>query len=82
MDVNCTQTGHISRECDLHHNICHMTPDEEDDFIQQIMAKCDAAVAATAELMTQIGTSEGMLVDREVDDMDFVRSSRRIACPC
>jgi hypothetical protein len=72
----CGQTGHISRECDLHHDVHHMTLDEQDDFIQQIMANCDAAVAGTAESMTLTGTSEGMLVEREVDDLDFVRSSR------
>jgi hypothetical protein len=53
-----------------------MMLDEQDEFIQQIMADRDAAMAATAELMTQMGTSEGTLVEREVDDMDFVRSSR------
>jgi hypothetical protein len=52
-----------------------MTLDEQDDFIQHIMANCDAAMAAVAELTTQTGTSEGMLVEREVDDTDFVRSS-------
>jgi hypothetical protein len=71
----CGQTSHISRECDVHHDVCHMTLDEEDDFIQQIMANRDAAVAATAESTTQTGTSEGMLVEREVDDTDSVRSS-------
>jgi hypothetical protein len=30
----CGQTGHISRECDLHHDIRHMTLDEEDKFLQ------------------------------------------------
>jgi hypothetical protein len=50
-----------------------MTLDEEDDFIQQIMANCDAATSAST---TQTGTSEGTLVEREVNDMDFVRSSR------
>jgi hypothetical protein len=63
MDVNCTrtlkplaqtchrcgQTGHISRECDLCHDVRYMTLDEEDDFIQWIMANRDAAVAAAAE---------------------------------
>jgi hypothetical protein len=72
----CGQTGHISRECHLHHDVCHMTLDEQDNFIQQIMANCDAAVAATAESTTQTSTSEGTLVEREVDDSDFVRSSR------
>jgi hypothetical protein len=52
-----------------------MTLDEEDDFIQQIMANCDTAVAATAESTTQMGTSGGMLVEREVNKVDFVRSS-------
>jgi hypothetical protein len=71
----CGQTGHISKECDLHHDIRHMTLDEEDDFIQQIMANHDAAVAATSASTTQTSTSEGTLVEREVDDTDFVRFS-------
>jgi enamine deaminase RidA (YjgF/YER057c/UK114 family) len=48
------QIGHISRECDLHHDICHMMLDEQDNFIQHVMANCDTAMAAAAELMTQI----------------------------
>jgi hypothetical protein len=72
----CGQTGHISKECDLHHNVCHMMLDEEDSFIQRIMANHDAAIAATAASMTQTETSEGTLVEREVEDVDFVRSSR------
>jgi hypothetical protein len=71
----CGQTGHISRDCDLHHDIHHMTLDEEDHFIQQIMANRDAAMAAAAASTTQTSTSEGTLVEREVDDADFVRSS-------
>jgi hypothetical protein len=31
---HCGQTGHISRECDLHHDVHHMTLDEENEFIQ------------------------------------------------
>jgi hypothetical protein len=72
---HCGQTGHISRDCNLHHDIRHITL-EQDEFIQQIMANRDATVAAVAGLMNQIGTSEGTLVEREVDDSDFVRSSR------
>jgi hypothetical protein len=52
-----------------------MTLDEQDDFIQWIMANCDAAMAAAAESTAQMGTSKGMLVEREVDNVDFVRSS-------
>jgi hypothetical protein len=52
-----------------------MMLDEQDDFIQQIMANRDAAMAATAESTTQMGTSEGTLVEREVNNSDFVRSS-------
>jgi hypothetical protein len=70
------QTGHITRECDLHHDVHHMTLDEEDKFIQRIMANHDAAVAATAESTTHMGTSEDTLVEREVEDADFVRSTR------
>jgi hypothetical protein len=64
----CGQTGHISRDCDLRHDVHHMMLDEQDEFIQWIMANRDAAVAATAESTTQVGTSEGTLVEREVDD--------------
>jgi hypothetical protein len=71
----CGQTSHISRECDLHHDIRHMTLDEQNNFIQCVMADRDAATAAAAESTTQTGTSEGTLVEREVDDVDFVRSS-------
>jgi hypothetical protein len=53
-----------------------MTLDEEDGFIRQIMANCDAAMAATVASKTQTDTSEGILVEREVDNSDFVRSSR------
>jgi hypothetical protein len=52
-----------------------MTLDEEDYFIQQIMANRDAAAAAASASTTQTGTSEGTLVKREVDDVDFVKSS-------
>jgi hypothetical protein len=52
-----------------------MTLDEQDNFIQQIMADRDAAVAAAAESTTATSTSKGTLVEREVDDSDFVRSS-------
>jgi hypothetical protein len=45
---HCGQTGHISRDCDLHHDIRHMMLDEQDEFIQQIMANCNATVAAAA----------------------------------
>jgi hypothetical protein len=71
----CGQTSHISRECDLHHDVRHMMLDEEDSFIQRIMANRDAAVAAAAESTTYTATSEGTLVEREVEDADFVRSS-------
>jgi hypothetical protein len=53
-----------------------MMLDEQDEFIQHIMANCDAAIAAIAESMTHMGTSKGTLVEREVDDSDFVKSSR------
>jgi hypothetical protein len=52
-----------------------MMLDEQDDFIQNIMANCDAAVAATAESTTHTGSSEDTFVDGEVDDVDFIRFS-------
>jgi hypothetical protein len=71
----CGQTGHISKECDRRHDVRHMTLDEEDEFIQRIMANRNATVAAAAESTTYTATSEGTLVEREVEDADFVRSS-------
>jgi hypothetical protein len=71
----CIQTGHTSRDCDLHHDIRHMTLDEQDEFIQCIMANRDAEMAAVAESMTSACTSEGTVVEREVDKLDLVRSS-------
>jgi hypothetical protein len=53
-----------------------MRPDEQDEFIQHIMANHNTAVAAAAESTIHMGSSEGMLVDREVDNTDFIRSSR------
>jgi hypothetical protein len=52
-----------------------MMSDEEDHFIQQIMADRDAAMAATAASTTHTATSEDTLVEREVDESDFVRSN-------
>jgi hypothetical protein len=71
----CGQTGHFSKECDLRHDVRHMMLDEEDHFIQQIMANRDAAMAAVAASTTHMATSEGTLVEREVDESDFVRSN-------
>jgi hypothetical protein len=55
----CGHTGHISKECDLHHDVHHMMLDEQDKFIQNIMANCDAAVAAAAKSMTHMGSNIG-----------------------
>jgi DnaJ-class molecular chaperone len=73
---HCGQTGYISKECNHCHGVCHMTLDEQDEFIQHVMANRDTAVAAAAESITHMGSSEGMLVDRKVDDVDFIRYSR------
>jgi hypothetical protein len=52
-----------------------MTLDEQDEFIQHIMAKRDAEIVVVAESMTSASTSEGTVVECEVDESDFVRSS-------
>jgi hypothetical protein len=52
-----------------------MTLDEQDEFIQQVMANRDAAMDAIAESTTHTRTSEGTLVERDIDESDFVRSS-------
>jgi hypothetical protein len=72
---HCGQTGHISKECDLRHDVHHMTLEEEDEFIQHILANRNAAMAAIARSTTHTATSEDTLVEREVDKSDFVRSN-------
>jgi hypothetical protein len=52
-----------------------MMLDEQDKFIQHIMANRDAEMAATARSMTQMETSEGTVVEREVNESDVVRCS-------
>jgi hypothetical protein len=46
---HCGQTSHISRECHLCHDVRHMTLDEKNEFILQVMANRDTAMAAIAE---------------------------------
>jgi hypothetical protein len=52
-----------------------MTLDEEDEFIQHILANRNAAMATIAGSTTHTATSEGTLVEQEVDESDFVRSN-------
>jgi hypothetical protein len=49
--------------------------DEQDKFIQCIMANRDAEMVVVAELMTLTYTSKGTVVEWEVNNLDFVRSS-------
>jgi hypothetical protein len=71
----CGQTGHTSRDCERRHDVHHMMLDEQDKFIQHIMAKRDAEMAVVSESTTSACTSEGTVVECEVDELDFVRSS-------
>jgi hypothetical protein len=71
----CGQTSYISKECDVRHDVCHMMLEEENKYIQHVLANHNAAIAAAAESTTRTATNEGTLVEREVDDTDFVRSS-------
>jgi hypothetical protein len=52
-----------------------MILEEEDEYIQHILANCDAAMATTARSMTHMAMSKGTLVEREVDESDFTRSN-------
>jgi hypothetical protein len=45
-----------------------MTLDEQDEFIHHIMANWDAEMVAIAESTTSAGTSEGTVVEWEVDE--------------
>jgi hypothetical protein len=45
---HCGQTSHFSKECDLQHDVRHMMLEEEDKFIQHVLANRDAAMAAAA----------------------------------
>jgi hypothetical protein len=46
--------------------------DEEDEMVEHILANRDAAMAATA---ASAHSSEGPIIEREVSEEDFVRSS-------
>jgi hypothetical protein len=46
-----------------------MTLDEEDKYIQCILANCDITMAAAARSATDMATSEGTLVEWEVDKL-------------
>jgi hypothetical protein len=52
-----------------------MTLEEEDEYIQHVLANRDAAMAAAVGSTTHTATSEGTLVEQEVDESDFVRSN-------
>jgi hypothetical protein len=49
-----------------------MTSDEQDDMIEKLLADRDAAMAAT-EASTQ--SEEAMIIECEVTEEDFIRSS-------
>jgi hypothetical protein len=49
-----------------------MTSDEQDDMIEKLLADRDAAMATTAA-STQ--SEEAMIIEREVTEEDFIRSS-------
>jgi hypothetical protein len=71
----CGQTGHISKDCNLRHDVRHMTLEEEDEYIQHVLANRDTTMATAVGSTTHTATSEGTLVEREVDKSDFVRSN-------
>jgi hypothetical protein len=52
-----------------------MMLEEEDKYIQHVLANRDAAMATAAGSTTHMATSEGTLVEREVDESDFTRSN-------
>jgi hypothetical protein len=52
-----------------------MTLEEEDKYIQHVLANHNVAMATAAGSTTRTDTSEGTLVEREVEDADFVRSN-------
>jgi hypothetical protein len=49
-----------------------MTSDEQDNMIEKLLADCDPAMAATAA-STQ--SEEATIIEREVTEEDFIRSS-------
>jgi hypothetical protein len=46
----CSQPGHFSQNCPLCFDVRHMTFDKRDTMIEQLMADCDAAMAAIATI--------------------------------
>jgi hypothetical protein len=52
-----------------------MTLEEEDEYIQHVLANHNAAMAIAVRSTTHTATSEATLVEWEVDELDFVRSN-------
>jgi hypothetical protein len=50
-----------------------MTIDEQDEFIQQMMADCNMTIAAFREASLM---SDVTIIECKVSEVDFVRSSR------
>jgi hypothetical protein len=45
----CGHPGHISKDCPNWFDIQLMTTDEEDEFMEHMMAKCDTSTMAARE---------------------------------
>jgi hypothetical protein len=56
-----------------------MTADEQDKFVEWMMANCDVSTTVSRKA-SQV--SERTVMEHEVSEEDFVRSSGLIVCPC
>jgi hypothetical protein len=54
---HCGEPGHFTRECPKAYDICYMSSDEREDWIECLLSRSDVATAKTPEILLR--QSEG-----------------------
>ena len=68
----CGSPNHLIRDCPRRFDVRHMCTEEIDDFFATILAQRDAVASGSTNGASETGVT---VVEREVEDEDFVRHS-------